>query len=174
MNMLNVLICFRPRTLYLVKPDSKVHGANMGPTWGRQETCWPDSDEFLPCFDTVESAGSVKRSCWYIRYWRHRPSYWNVRMTWHSVMIWKVSSVHVQDAKCVGMQCILIMIILQIELRPTQVLHDDIIKWKHFPRNWPFVRGIHRSRWIPHTKASDAELWCFLWSNKRLSKQPWG
>ena len=22
--------------------------------------------------------------------------------------------------------------------------HDDVIKWKHFPRNWPFVRGIHR------------------------------
>ena len=42
--------------------------------------------------------------------------------------------------------------------------HDDVIKWKHFPRNWPFVRGIHRLRWIPHTKASDAELWCFLWS----------
>ena len=35
--------------------------------------------------------------------------------------------------------------------------HDDVIKWKHFPRYWPFVRGIHRSRWIPHTKASDAE-----------------
>ena len=42
--------------------------------------------------------------------------------------------------------------------------HDDVIKWKHFPRNWPFVRGIHRSRWIPHAKASDAELWCLLWS----------
>ena len=25
-------------------------------------------------------------------------------------------------------------------------MHDDVIKWKHFPRNWPFVRGIHRSR----------------------------
>ena len=25
------------------------------------------------------------------------------------------------------------------------VLHDDVIKWKHFPRYWPFVRGIHRS-----------------------------
>ena len=24
--------------------------------------------------------------------------------------------------------------------------HDDVIKWKHFPRNWPFVRGIH---WSP-------------------------
>ena len=23
--------------------------------------------------------------------------------------------------------------------------HDDIIKWKHLPRYWSFVRGIHRS-----------------------------
>ena len=30
--------------------------------------------------------------------------------------------------------------------------------------------------WIPLTEASDAGLWCFLWStpNKRLSKQSWG
>ena len=27
----------------------------------------------------------------------------------------------------------------------THFLHDDVIKWKHFPRYWPFVRGIHRS-----------------------------
>ena len=25
------------------------------------------------------------------------------------------------------------------------MIHDDVIKWKHFPRYWPFVRGIHRS-----------------------------
>ena len=25
------------------------------------------------------------------------------------------------------------------------VFHDDVIKWNHFPRYWPFVRGIHRS-----------------------------
>ena len=24
------------------------------------------------------------------------------------------------------------------------IQHDDIIKWKHFPLYWPFVRGIHR------------------------------
>ena len=24
-------------------------------------------------------------------------------------------------------------------------IHDDAIKWRHFPRYWPFVRGIHRS-----------------------------
>ena len=23
--------------------------------------------------------------------------------------------------------------------------HDDVIKWKHFPRYWPFVQGMHRS-----------------------------
>ena len=23
--------------------------------------------------------------------------------------------------------------------------HDDVVKWKHFPRNRPFVQGIHRS-----------------------------
>ena len=23
--------------------------------------------------------------------------------------------------------------------------HDDVIKWRHFPRYWTFVRGIHRS-----------------------------
>ena len=30
-------------------------------------------------------------------------------------------------------------------------------------------------RWIPRTKASDAELWCILWCapDKRLSKQSW-
>ena len=33
-----------------------------------------------------------------------------------------------------------------------------------FPRYWPFVRGIHRSPRIPLKKASDAELWYFLWS----------
>ena len=30
----------------------------------------------------------------------------------------------------------------------TTIYHDDVIKWKHFPRYWPFVRGIHRSRFL--------------------------
>ena len=31
-------------------------------------------------------------------------------------------------------------------------IHDGVIKWKQFPRNWPFVRGIHRSPVnFPHT-----------------------
>ena len=39
---------------------------------------------------------------------------------------------------------------------------DDVIKWKHFPRYWPFVRGIHRSP----VNSPHKGQWrrCFLWS----------
>ena len=30
--------------------------------------------------------------------------------------------------------------------------NDDVIKWKHFPRYWPFVWGIHRSPVYSHQK----------------------
>ena len=55
---------------------------------------------------------------------------------------------------------------LQWECRMSRdvAVQNDVIKWKHFPRNWPFVRGLPQSRWIPRTYASDAELWCFLLS----------
>ena len=43
-----------------------------------------------------------------------------------------------------------------------KIVYDNVIKWRLVPRYWPFVRGIHR--WIPLTKASDAKLWCSLWS----------
>ena len=52
--------------------------------------------------------------------------------------------------------------------------HGDVIEWKHFPRYWPFVRGIHRSPLNSPYKACDAELWCFLWSASELGKQSWG
>ena len=32
-----------------------------------------------------------------------------------------------------------------LRLHAIAIQHDDVIKWKHFPRYWPFVRGIHRS-----------------------------
>ena len=56
-------------------------------------------------------------------------------------------------------------------------VYDDVIKWKHFPCNWPFVRGIHRSpvnslhkgQWH---RALIFTLFCAL--NKRLSKQSIG
>ena len=48
--------------------------------------------------------------------------------------------------------------------------HDDVIKWKHFPRYWPFVRGIPRSG-LGLTQSFD--VFFDLRLNKRLSKQSW-
>ena len=47
---------------------------------------------------------------------------------------------------------------------PEHVIDVDVIKWKHFPRYWPLCGEFTGHRWIPRTKASNAELWCFLWS----------
>ena len=54
--------------------------------------------------------------------------------------------------------------------------HDDVIKWKHFPRYWTFVRGIHRfpvnsPAQRPVTQSFDAFFDLRL--DKSLSKQSW-
>ena len=41
------------------------------------------------------------------------------------------------------------------------VNHDDVIKWKHLCGKH-LCGELTGPRWIPHTKASDAELWCSL------------
>ena len=55
--------------------------------------------------------------------------------------------------------------------------HDDVIKWKHFPRYWLFVRGIHRSPLnSPHKSQWRGALMFFfnLRPNKRFNKQSSG
>ena len=49
--------------------------------------------------------------------------------------------------------------------------HDDVIKWKHFPRHWPFVRGIHRPPVNSPHKGQWRGAFFDLRLNKRLSKQ---
>ena len=54
-------------------------------------------------------------------------------------------------------------------------LHDDVIKWKHFPRHWPFVRGIYRSpvnsphkgQWRGALMFSLICVWINGWVNNR-------
>ena len=54
--------------------------------------------------------------------------------------------------------------------------HDDVMKWKQFPRYWPFVWGIHRPVEFPTQRPVTRSFDVFfdLRLNKRLSKQPWG
>ena len=56
-------------------------------------------------------------------------------------------------------------------------IHDYVIKWKHFPRYWPFVRRIlwwlvnspHNGQW------RGALMFSLIYAlNKRLCKQSWG
>ena len=50
--------------------------------------------------------------------------------------------------------------------------YDDIIKWKHFPRYWPFVRGIHRALMdSPHKVTRSFDVFFDLHLNTRLRKQ---
>ena len=57
----------------------------------------------------------------------------------------------------------------------TSYSHDDVIKWKHFPRNWPFVQGIHRSpvnsphkgQWRGALMFSLICVWINGWVNNR-------
>ena len=55
------------------------------------------------------------------------------------------------------------------------MIHDDVMKWKHFPRYWPFVRGIHRSpvnsphkgQWRGALIFSLIWIWMSAWVNNR-------
>ena len=55
--------------------------------------------------------------------------------------------------------------------------HDDVIKWKHFPRHWPFVRGIHWSPVnSPHKGQWRGALMCSLicaWINGWVNNPDW-
>ena len=59
------------------------------------------------------------------------------RIDWHTVVIYAIKLV---IARCLVPW--LQELILNCDYTET---HDDVIKWKHFPRYWPFVQGIHRS-----------------------------
>ena len=59
-------------------------------------------------------------------------------------------------------------IMIELELIPQ---HDDVIKWKHFPCHWPFVRRIHRSPVnSPHKRqvTRSFDVFFHLRLNKRL------
>ena len=104
------------------------------------------------------------------------------RMLTKSYQVWKRLGINHHHANAVAIHIyiyiyiyIYISGVLEIVVKPLNLLHDDVIKWKHFPRYWPFVRGIHWSPVNSPHKANDAELWCFYpRMNKRSSKQSWG
>ena len=61
----------------------------------------------------------------------------------------------------------------QISRNQLARFHDEVIKWKHFPRYWPFVHGIHRSpvnslhkgQWCRAFMFSFICAWIYGWIN---------
>ena len=62
---------------------------------------------------------------------------------------------------------------LTVESRYVQISCYDVIKWKHFPRYWPFVRGIHqrpvnslhKGQWRGALMFSSICVWINDWVN---------
>ena len=58
---------------------------------------------------------------------------------------------------------------------PSDCTHDDVIKWKQFPRNWPFVRRIlrspvnspHKGQWHGALMFSLIYSWINSWVHNR-------
>ena len=55
-------------------------------------------------------------------------------------------------------------------------VHDDVIKWNHFPRYWPFVENSPVAGELPAQRpvTRSFDIFFDLRLNKRLSKQSWG
>ena len=133
-------------------PDSKDHGANMGPTWVLSAPGGPH----VPCYQ-----GRLQCSAWY--------SYFCKAFIPDIFSLTQVSEKR-------GAFC-------EVKWGPTVcatfhiffIAHDDVIKWRHFPCYWPFVRGIHRSP-VPSQRPVKRcfDVFFDLRLNKRLSKQSWG
>ena len=72
----------------------------------------------------------------YVRRWKLNRR--GVKQSWDSAEYYRKLNIPVKSHQADGF-------IHRDCAEPDQRLHDDVSKWKHFPRYWPFVRGIHRS-----------------------------
>ena len=84
---------------------------------------YPSSGQFLFCrlFPSKHDKGGRSILCWYMNYHGHATVLY--------IML-RHAALHLTE--------------IHMKVNPSWP-HDDVIKWKHFPRNWPFVREIHRS-----------------------------
>ena len=63
---------------------------------------------------------------------------------------------HISGWRSTGKHCLLNaprLMMMSCHGHAFRITHDEVIKWKYFPRNWPLARGIHRSPMISPHKA---------------------
>ena len=67
-----------------------------------------------------------------INWFRNTKSITTPDISWRTATCCQLFSRYLWLARAIGLSC-------------CYWTHGDVIKWKHFPRYWPFVRGIQRS-----------------------------
>ena len=117
---------------------------------------WPFAwSSLLPLVITIENF-MMMRSGEYSKKGCDRRTDWTIhRATW--------SQLRIKQIRVLVVQCL------------TPGIYDDVIKWKHFPRYWPSVRGINRSpvnsphkgQWRGALMFSLICIWIKGWVNNR-------
>ena len=106
------------------------------------------------------------------------PSY-DINLTTECLTLWK-GWLYIRSDNCPGRHCWMPkrreswQQLLMTALVGEPNGHDDVNTWKHFPRYWPFVRGIHQSPVNSLQKGQwrgALDAFFDLHLNKRLSKQ---
>ena len=102
---------------------------------------------------------------------RHMTKYRGIQFV-SDISKWLLPEIYVSS----GCPCIFRVNIVSMDLSSyASKCHDDVIKWKHFPRYWPFARGIHRSpvnsphkgQWRGALMFSLIWVWMNGWVNNR-------
>ena len=188
----------------LTYPDSKVHGAHMGPIWGRQD---PDGPHVGPMNFAI--LGKDRYCTWqqfytFIRIkntFKHHFEHLNT-LEHENVENWlkapKCSKVVYESdsstAKVYGRKIrtdlekndfVPFQLHQSLHINRSEAIgfypdklddsHYDVIKWKHFARYWPFVRGIyqspvnspHKGQWRGALMFSLICAWMIDWVNNR-------
>ena len=79
--------------------------------------------------------------------WRENPQ-WNLLNTYFVAFWFQSAFVYVTVSgqySCIRRRHGVVFLYSATSLLHSHLFHDYVIKWKHFPRYWPFVRGINRS-----------------------------
>ena len=104
-------------------------------------------------------------------WWRHRCE----QLCGNQSMKWKYLTKYIFILQCVHYVSVFLFSLFQCYVVGLVQKHDDVIKSKHFPRYWPFVRGIHRSpvnspykgQWRDALMFSLICVWINIWTNNR-------
>ena len=111
--------------------------------------------DIITPFDARKSADTVTT--------RLGPRIWTSRVFETLISPWMIYKININKTLCDE----------DAALMGRKIIHDDVIKWKHFPRYWAFGWGIHRSPVnSPHKGQWRGALMFPLIC--ALSKQSWG